>query len=77
MGKIYNSFSAAIFRLSVNYLNSLVFASSDKNYEGIELGNITIHTGNTNSAPGTIKKNENGMNLIKSLFTYLILASYL
>lgn len=68
---MYKSFSAAIFLFSVNNLNVLFLASSDKNCEGIELGKTTIQTGNTSSAPGTTKKKEKGMNLIKSLLTYL------
>ena len=58
---------------SVIFLIYLILASSDKNYDGIEFGNTTNHAGSSSSAPGTMMKIENGMNLMKSDLTYLSL----
>jgi hypothetical protein len=53
----------------------LYLASSERNCEGIELGNTTSHAGRRSSAPGIMMKSENGINLMKSLFTCLSLIS--
>lgn len=69
-GNIWFNFFAASSLFSLIALNFCVLASSDMNYDGIELGKITKNGGKSISRPGIIMKIEKGMNLITSYFTW-------
>lgn len=71
------SFSAALSLRSVIFLSCWILASSDRNWDGILLGNTTNQAGSNSSAPGMMMNSENGINLMKSLFTCRNLISFL
>lgn len=70
-GNTFVNFSAATYFSSCRLRNLRRWSSSERNYEGRELGKILSQKGSRSSAPGIIKKNENGIIFRKSSFTFL------